>query len=190
MVKFIRDAYRREPGPTLRKSSKYLVNFRRRSGGSSSSYPGGKTFGDGRLVQCRGAAWRYPPPSSYPAPTPAWAPTTACSESIKRVWAEAAASPCQFALIPGFAARSLRDRIFRILHGSSDQGKLSLAEFARPGCGIRGASAARAVGWRAVSAGGSLFEADLSCRRQAGTAVSDPNRTHRSLSWCLAPGSR
>src|SRR6516164_9814824 len=54
VVKFIRDDYRREPGPTLRKSSKYLVNFRRRSGGYSSSYPGRKTLGDGRFIQCRG----------------------------------------------------------------------------------------------------------------------------------------
>jgi hypothetical protein len=56
VVKFIRDAYRREPGPTLRKSSKYLVNFRRRSGGYSSSYPGRKTFGDGRFIPMPRAA--------------------------------------------------------------------------------------------------------------------------------------
>src|SRR5215472_15422213 len=29
--------------------------------------------------------------------------------------------PCQFALIPGFAARSLRDRIFRVFHGRAPQ---------------------------------------------------------------------
>jgi len=47
LVKFIRDAYCRELGPTLRKSSKYLVNF---CGGNSSSYPGRKTFRDGKFV--------------------------------------------------------------------------------------------------------------------------------------------
>src|SRR6516165_4709587 len=47
LVKFIRDAYCRELGPTLRKSGKYLVNF---CGGNSSSYPGRKTFRDGKFV--------------------------------------------------------------------------------------------------------------------------------------------
>ena len=52
--------------------------------------------------------------------------------------------------------------------------KLPLASSLRLASGIK----RRAVAWRAVSAGGPLIiEADLSRRRQAGTAVSDPKAT-------------
>src|SRR6516165_3280468 len=80
-------------------------------------------------------------------------------------------APLHLRVLPGACVQSAHDNMPNIViePGSAPtQGKLSLAEFARPGCGIRVASTARAVAWRAVSAGVRLMR--LTCRAADGPA--------------------